>query len=761
MHPDDHVPARSDLLEALPEAVCHVDRAWRFTYLNAAAAHILQRPAEELLGRQVQACFPQVRDSALEQRIGEVLRGGPTCQLEDRHPRLDRWFEVRAFPDAQGAVVLLRDIDERYRGEERQAAELAELTAVLEALPAATVLVGRDGRIESTNSAWRENGESLRRGGAQPGDVGDDYLTAMRLGLSPTDHARLTQGLHRLVGAAPRGQAQTFEHEYACVFGHATRWFRVQACRVEPSGRLVVSHSDITERVQGEQVLQWQAGHDDLTGLPNRGRMLRLIDEALLAAEADRSRDRPPSTALLFLDLDAFKTMNDSLGHQVGDRLLEQVARRLVEQVRPGDAVARLGGDQFLVLAKDCEEAEAAALAFRLQSSFAVPFSADGLSVPLSVSIGVAVAREGTHDAHALLSDADAAMYAAKGSGRDRVHLFSPGLREAARWRLEVATRLRDDAIDQLVVHYQPVVSLDTGRVEAVEALVRWQHPERGLLLPDAFLSVAEETGQVIPITRRLLSETTSQAAAWAAEGLDLRMSVNVSARHFATETLVRDVRVALRDSGLPPEQLVVELTETSVAEDPTRAEDQLNLLRGIGVRVAIDDFGTGWSSLAQLFALPIGTLKIDRSLLLAAERASAGDSAAVLNAIAALTRTLGIRSVAEGVETPEHLRMVRAAGCDFAQGWLLGRPMPPEAVPGWVREIHAAGGALRAFGIEREGIEREGVQCEGIGSGDGERTGGERQQANVVADVRRTSGLGAGVAAVTGRAGARSADER
>jgi EAL domain-containing protein (putative c-di-GMP-specific phosphodiesterase class I) len=300
-------------------------------------------------------------------------------------------------------------------------------------------------------------------------------------------------------------------------------------------------------------------------------------------------------------------------------------------------------------------------------------------------------------------------MFAAKSSGRDRVHLFSPELREAARWRLEVATRLRGDAIDQLVVHYQPIVRLDTGEVEGVEALVRWQHPDRGLLPPDSFLSVAEETGQVIPITRWLLRETTRKAAEWAAQGLPLRMSVNVSARHFSAETLVRDVRVALRDSGLPPDQLVLELTETSVAEDPTRAEDQLGVLRSFGVRVAIDDFGTGWSSLAQLFALPIGTLKIDRSLLNAAERAVAGETGAVLSAIVGLTSSLGIRSVAEGVETPEHLRMVREAGCDLAQGWLLGHPMPADEIPGWVRSVQAAGGDLCALALARCAVAQAG----------------------------------------------------
>jgi EAL domain-containing protein (putative c-di-GMP-specific phosphodiesterase class I) len=222
------------------------------------------------------------------------------------------------------------------------------------------------------------------------------------------------------------------------------------------------------------------------------------------------------------------------------------------------------------------------------------------------------------------------------------------------------------------------------------------------MLAPDTFLAVAEETGQLIPITRWLLLETTREAARWAAAGVRLRMAVNISARHFAAETLIRDVRVALEESGLPADQLTLELTETSLAEDPARAEDQLTVLRGLGVRVAIDDFGTGWSSLAQLLALPIGTLKIDRSLLTAAERVAAGDTGAVLAAIVALTRTLGIRSVAEGVETPEHLQLVREAGCDLAQGWLLGQPMPADQVLGWVRWVQDGGGDVCRLAVRR-----------------------------------------------------------
>jgi diguanylate cyclase (GGDEF)-like protein/PAS domain S-box-containing protein len=693
-----------DLLAGVPDAVYRLDVEGRFTYLNAAAEKLLQLRAEELLGRIALDCFPGTRGSVVDTHFRSAMADGRPRQFEFHYGPHERWYELRVFPDATGLAVFFRDIDAHHRTDQERETELRLLTAVLETLPSATVLVDGDGRILTTNRAWVRNGELLRSTGITPGGVGDEYLACMSRGLRPDDHAAIAAGIRRLAEEPEDSPAGSFDYEYSAQLGSFASWFRLQAVRVEASSRIVVTHIDVTERVRGEQALAWRAGHDELTGLPNRSTLLDMIAAALATGTPGA-----PGTALLVLDLDGFKTVNDSLGHQLGDLFLREVGERLTERVRPGDAVGRLGADQFVVLARDCDSAEAAALAFRLQRTFARPFVAAGISVPLSASIGVAVSCPDVRDPHQLLSDADAAMFAAKSSGRDRVHLFSPDLREAARWRLEVATRLRGEAIDQLVVHYQPVVRLDTGEVEGVEALVRWQHPERGLLPPDAFLSVAEETGQVIPITRWLLRETTRKAAEWAAQGLPLRMSVNVSARHFSAETLVRDVRGALRDSGLPPDQLVLELTETSVAEDPTRAEDQLTVLRSFGVRVAIDDFGTGWSSLAQLFALPIGTLKIDRSLLNAAERAAAGETGAVLAAIVELTRTLGIRSVAEGIETPEHLRMVRAAGCDMAQGWLLGQAMPAEEIPGWVRGVKEAGGDLCALAMARYAVSQAG----------------------------------------------------
>lgn len=687
---DGSRPVRPDLA-GLPDAVFRLDAEGTFTYVNAAAELLLGHRADELVGRSAADCFPAAVGTTVSERYLETLADGRAREFDYFYEPHGRWYEIRIFVDPPGASVFFRDVDQRHRADDARETELRRLTSVLEALPSATVLVDEDRRILTGNRAWMRSRARPAQGIGVPGA---DYLAAIQPGLAPVDAEAIAGGIRDLLAAPAGTEPAPFEHEYPRSTPTTTGWFRMQASRVEQSTRIVVTHTDVTERVRGEQALAWRARHDDLTGLANRGTLLDLTAEALAAGPAADGA----TAALIVLDLDGFKTINDSLGHGIGDQLLRQVGHRLAGALRPGDSVGRLGSDQFVVLAHGCHQSDAADLAFRLQGTFTRPFPASGISVPLSASVGVAVAQPDARDPHQLLSDADAAMFAAKSMGRDRVRLFSPGLREAARWRLEVATRLRDEAIGQLVVHYQPVVRLDTGAVEGVEALVRWQHPERGLLGPDTFLAVAEETGQIIPITRWLLRETTRRAAEWAAEGLPLRMSVNISARHFSAETLVRDVRLALRESGLAPDQLVLELTETSIAEDPTRAEDQLTVLRRAGVRVAIDDFGTGWSSLAQLFSLPIGTLKIDRSLLVAAERVTAGEGGAVLAAIVALTRTLGIRSVAEGVETVEHLRMVREAGCDMVQGWLLGHPMPGADVPGWIRRVRDAGGDVCAI---------------------------------------------------------------
>jgi diguanylate cyclase (GGDEF)-like protein len=476
--------------------------------------------------------------------------------------------------------------------------------------------------------------------------------------------------------------------DYSLEHPAGTHWYHLQASRLGQVGQVVVTHTDVTARVQAERASAWQARHDHLTALPNRAALHEFIDAEL------RRPDRPPIT-LLFLDVDGFKDVNDSLGHEVGDDLLRQLAARLAGRTRSEDTVGRLGGDEFVVLCRDCDTAGAEVIAQRFQSIFDEPFDLGGHPARLTASIGVATARggdtSGTRSTD-LVRDADLAMYAAKRAGRSRIRVFSPDLRDAVQQKVLVAGELRDAIeTEQLVLHYQPILHLPTGRVDGVEALVRWQHPERGLLPPGDFIAVAEEYELISPLTRWVLGAATRQAAEWARLGLPLTLAVNVSAASLATGTLVDDVAAALAASGLPPDRLIVELTETTVAEDPERAAAQFATLRISGVEVAIDDFGSGFSSLGQLVNIPAGVLKIDRSLVAgAADRGSL--SAAAIAAVVALAQACGMRALAEGVETVEQLALTSTLGCTFAQGYYIARPMPAAELQSWLQERAAIG---------------------------------------------------------------------
>jgi diguanylate cyclase (GGDEF)-like protein len=471
--------------------------------------------------------------------------------------------------------------------------------------------------------------------------------------------------------------------DYSLAHPAGTHWYHLQASRLDQAGQVVVTHTDITSRVLAEQTSAWQSRHDALTELPNRAALHELIDAEL------RRPDRRPIT-VLFLDVDGFKDVNDSLGHEVGDDLLRQLAARLAGRTRPEDTVGRLGGDEFIVVFRDCDAAGAEVLAQRFQSIFDEPFDLGGRTARLTASIGVATARGGDPSGTRsidLVRDADLAMYAAKRAGRCRIRVFSPDLRVAAQQKILVAEELRE-AIEtgELVLHYQPILHLPTGRVDGVEALVRWQHPERGLLPPGDFVAVAQEYELIAPLTRWVLDTATRQAADWMGRGLPLLVGVNVSADILATGTLLDDVTAALAASGLPPDRLIVELTETTVAEDSERAAAQFAALRSRGVEVAIDDFGSGFSSLGQLVNIPAGVLKIDRSLVAgAADRRS--QSAAAIAAVVALARACGMRALAEGVETVEQLTLAATLGCTLAQGYYIARPMPADELPGWLQE--------------------------------------------------------------------------
>jgi len=576
-------------------------------------------------------------------------------------------------------------LDVRRRG----AAEHAEsglVAGVLDALPSPTVLIDADGTMLLVNSAWRAAGDLLDDDRLHIG-VGGNYFSVM---LSLSGDAVNQERIQRLRELSA-GERTTVSADYALTTVTGLRWFHLQASRADQSGRVVVTHTDVTSRVQAEQASAWQARHDHLTDLPNRAHLHDLIDAEL------RRPDRGPVTAL-FLDVDGFKDVNDTLGHEVGDHLLRELATRLTSRTRSQDTVGRLGGDEFVVLCRDCDVDGALALAERFQGTFDEPFQLGQRATRLTVSIGVATAPAAAAGLRStdLVRDADLAMYAAKGAGRNRVRVFSPDLRSAVEQRVLVAAELRD-AIDddQLVLHYQPILHLPTGTISGVEALVRWQHPERGLLMPCDFIPLAEQNGVVVPLTRWVLDRAARQNVAWQEAGLSLVSAVNISAAHFGTGTLVADVHDALEAAGLEPARLVLELTETSVAEDPLRAAAQFAQLRIAGVEVSIDDFGSGFSSLSQLVSIPAGVLKLDRSLIAGTETRRS-ESAAAIAAVVGLASACGMRSLAEGVETDDQLALVTDLGCTYAQGYHIARPMPAADVPGFLAGRRTATAAAR-----------------------------------------------------------------
>ena len=556
------------------------------------------------------------------------------------------------------------DVSHRDGGD-RENADL--VAGVLDALPSPTVLIDADGTMLLVNSAWTAAADLLGDDRLRVG-VGANYFSLiLSLSAGAANHQRIA-ALRELA----QGRRETVSVDYALDTDLGLRWFHLQASRADRSGRVVVTHTDVTSRVEAEQASAWQARHDHLTDLPNRVHLHELIDAEL------RRRDRG-AMSVLFLDADGFKDVNDTLGHDVGDALLRELASRLSSCTRDADTVGRLGGDEFVVLCRNCDVEGALRLAERFQRTFDEPFVLGARRIPLTVSIGVATAAADDDVTRStdLVRDADLAMYAAKGAGRNRVRVFHPDLRSAVEQKVLVAGELRE-AIEagQLVLHYQPIQHLLSGEVSGVEALVRWQHPERGLVMPGDFIPVAEQNGLVVPLTRWVLHEATRQTAAWERDGVPMVTAVNISAAHFGTGTLVADVHDALAASGLAPERLVLELTETSVAEDPVRAAAQFAQLRVTGVEVSIDDFGSGFSSLSQLVSIPAGILKLDRSLVAGTETRRS-ESAAAIAAVVGLATACGMRSLAEGVETADQLTLVRELGCTFAQGHHIARPMP------------------------------------------------------------------------------------
>jgi diguanylate cyclase (GGDEF)-like protein/PAS domain S-box-containing protein len=573
----------------------------------------------------------------------------------------------QAVTSAQTADDALRDSEARYR-------------TVVEGVREVIFRVDRENRWALLNQAWAD-----LTGLAIADSVGRPVIDFVH----PDDrehHAALA----RLVVS---GEMDEYSHELRLVgLRGADIWVEVHGRPIHDDDGAFVGMSgtmtDVTVRRQLEERLVMQAFHDDLTGLANRALFKDRVEHALTRRPAGRR-----IVALLFLDLDRFKNVNDSLGHTVGDGLLIAIGERLHAVLRPEDTIARLGGDEFAILVDDVRAPhDVLELAERISAAFDSPFRLGEREITIRSSIGIVLASGGHRTADDLLRDADVAMYRAKATGRGSYALFEPSMQAEVAARQELESDIRE-AIEheRLTLAYQPIVDLRTGEVVAVEALARWSHPERGDVPPSVFIPSAEESGMIVPFGRWVLRRACLDLAGLRRGGgaaSDLRLSVNLSPRQLGDRQIVDEVLTALRDAGLPPDALQLEITEGLVLDCGEEGLGYLHALRAAGCAVSFDDFGTGFSSLGNLRSLPIDELKIDRSFV--ASMLSGGVDAAVVEAVVRLGAALGVAVVAEGVEDAATAERLAVLGCPFAQGYYFGRPEPVAALAARLADLAA-----------------------------------------------------------------------
>ncbi len=573
-------------------------------------------------------------------------------------------------PAVRGLIVNGRDITDRVRAEEALHAREERDRALSAHATDLVAITDAAGVIRYASPSYE------RLLGYVPSLLEGTAALAL---VHPDDQARVAAGMRER--AAQDGSVGRVEFRVRHADGS---WRTIDVTTInrlhDPAvGGIITTSRDVTERTRADERLQHQALHDALTDLPNR----TLLHDRLAHAIHSAAREHTP-LALFLIDLDRFKDVNDTLGHAVGDVLLQRVATRLRDALRASDTVARLGGDEFAVLVPGADAAQATQTADKLLAALAESVTIEGQRLTVGGSLGIAFHPAHGADAGGLLRHADIAMYVAKRAGGGRA-VYTPEMDHHTPRRLTLVSALRQAiADDYLRVHYQPMMDVTTGRVRLVEALVRWPHPDLGLLPPDQFIPLAEGTGLIAPLTRWVLAEALRQVRAWQDAGLALSVAVNISPRALHDPELLATIAGLLRAHALPAARLRVELTESAVMVDPTGAVDILTRLDALGVRVAIDDFGTGYSSLAYLTRLPIDEIKIDRSFVTDMTRDD--DDATIVASTIELGHSLGLRCVAEGVESGETWQALAALGCDVIQGFYVSRALPADELARWLR---------------------------------------------------------------------------
>jgi len=558
---------------------------------------------------------------------------------------------------------------EREEIERRLGTPEARYRALVEHIPAVTYIDA----VDEVSSAVYMSPQVERMLGYAPEEWLVDPSFFLKL-LHPGDRERVLAENERT-----NRSGEPFDMEYRLIARDGrTIWVRDEAVLVKDGDRPLYWQgvmTDVTERKALEERLRHQALHDHLTGLPNRTLLMDRLAHALVRAEG-----RGTKVAVLFMDLDNFKYVNDSMSHEAGDRLLVEVAERLRDCLRAEDTVARLGGDEFAILLEDLErEQEAVAVAGQVAQALRTPILVDDREIFATTSIGLAFGTYRQDRPEVLLREADVAMYRAKAGGKDHHAVYRPEMGELSSQRLTLEGDLRRALErEELKVYYQPKVLVETGKIVALEALTRWEHPERGLLHPAEFVPLAEETQLIIPIGWWVLEEACRQVTEWQKlypSDPPLAVNVNLSARQFYAPDLVEQVAGVLEETALDPSSLVLEITEGTAMEEAFSTTATLGALKGLGVKLAIDDFGTGYSSLSYLKRFPVDVIKIDHSIVEGLGR-DRGDSA-IVSATITLAHALGLEVIAEGVETDEEAAELQALGCNFGQGYYWWTPRP------------------------------------------------------------------------------------
>ncbi|MEW6697879.1 MAG: sensor domain-containing protein [Bacillota bacterium] len=712
----------NNILESITDAFYALNRRWEVTYVNHEAEKLLQRKRFDIVGKYFWEEFPNLINTIIYNQLHEVMAEQTSARFEFYYAAAAKWFSIHACPSPDGLSLYFHDITDykiaqeklfyqnRYLTSLHQTAlalmNRLDLNELLEAIAsrAAALLGTEHGWIYLVSSDQSEivmrvgigeykkiAGFRMQAGEGLSGKVWatgepmfiDDYSTWS--GRSPNFNfvdvhgavavpLKSGQEIMGVIGMAfLEKEQQTGADHLALLTGFA----QLASIALDNARLYNAAQQELGERRRIEEILRYQAYHDSLTDLPNRVLFNDRLSVAL--TQAERSTHK---LAVMFLDLDYFKMVNDTLGHDMGNQLLKGIANRMSSVLRKGDTIARIGGDEFTILLQEVTRIEdAVVVAQKIINTLKEPWNIGGYEFHITTSIGISLYPNDGADVETIMKNADAALYQAKEMGRNNFQFYTPTMNDKAMKRLELENSLRKALKrNEFILYYQPQVEIHSQKIIGFEALVRWQHPQLGIVFPGEFIPVAEDTGLIVPIGEWILHTACAQNKAWQDAGFSpLRVTVNLSARQFQQYNFVKKVEQVLNETGLEPRWLELEITESLAMKDVEFSGKNLFELRKMGISLAIDDFGTGYSSLSYLKRLPIDIIKIDRTFI--RDITANSDDASIVSTIIALAHNLKMKVVAEGVETEEQLHFLRQQKCYGMQGYLFSRPLPADDI--------------------------------------------------------------------------------